>query len=111
MKTDTFLEQLGFHRHWVSFACAEEMIQAYMDGYDGKLSVLYSEISKTHNCHAERALRYAIGAAMDKNPAFFRILGLPETRWCTSFTNKEFLVHVAYLLKQLEATEAQQEQS
>lgn len=106
MTISAYLEQLGFPHYRKGFICAEKAIQAYMDGYDGKISVLYHEISKQLDCHAERNIRYMITDAMDKNPDFFRILGLPEARWGTKFTNKEFLVHVAYRLKQMEATEA-----
>lgn len=106
MNINDYLEQLGFPHYRKGFVCAEKAIQAYMDGYDGKLMSLYDEISKEYHCDAERNIRTLIADTMDKNPDFFRTLGLSETRWGTKFTNQEFIVHAACRLKRMEATEA-----
>lgn len=105
-KIAAFLEQLGIPRHWNGFVCAGKLIQAYMDGYDGKLTTLYRTVSEQCGCNAERVVRFARDKVMTDNPDFFRVLGLPETRWGTGFSDKEFIITAAARLKEQEKLEA-----
>lgn len=112
METGTFLERLGFAHSQIGFECTEKAIDALIGGYNGKMMVLYYEVGQQIGkkwTSTERAIRHAISCAMDRNPNFFRELGLPEARWGSKFTNSEFLYTAAYRLKKIRESEGRKE--
>lgn len=109
MRIKAYLKQLGVPVSLLGFDCAARAVLSVMDDYNGKITWLYYKIDKQTGCNSERAIRHAVGKAMDQNTEFFKILGLPETRWGTKFTNTEFLYTVAYNLKTQEELEADDE--
>lgn len=110
MRIKAYLKQLGVPVSLTGFDCAARMVQSIMDGYSGKIICLYYQIDKQTGRNSERSIRHAVGKAMDQNPDFFKMLGLPETRWGTKFTNTEFLHTVAYNLKTQEELEADEDE-
>lgn len=108
MKTDGYLDLLGFSRTHKGFAYTVDAIDAFRSGYCGNMMNLYADIGMRHLANrnrVERCIRHSISCAMDRNPYFFRDLMLPESRWECGITNGEFLRVAAARLAKLEEDE------
>lgn len=98
--------RLGFDPAHKGVRYAAAAIDAIAGGYHGRLIDLYAQIGERFGCrgrNVERNIRYSIAIAGDRNPEFYRTLGLSDNwrdNWSyNQLTNKKFFYAMVHLVE------------